>query len=148
MPGAQPALCSATRLPFVGAGGAMPCTLQWGCSLRSQFHVPSWSGQRVAFCTLHCIRRWRLDCSGCNLPEGNVTARVQDLAPTLVFHWHFQLRGRIAVLRRQRPALATSARREGVIFGPSRSGLGLWAGTIGYRLQFLSLLKGDGRGQR
>lgn len=54
----------------------------------------------------------------------------QDLASKLGLHWHFQLGGRIAVLRRQRPDLATRARREGVIFGPSRSGLGLRAGTI------------------
>jgi hypothetical protein len=52
------------------------------------------------------------------------------------------------VLRRQRPDLATSARREGVIFGPSRSGLGLGLAPYGYHLQFPSLLKGVDHGQR
>lgn len=48
--------------------------VEYGCSLRSQFHVTSWYDQRVVFCTLHCIRRWRLGCSsGCSPSEGNVT---------------------------------------------------------------------------
>lgn len=52
----------------------------------------------------------------------------------------------MAMLWRQRPGFPAPAKEECVIFGPRRSGLGLWPGTVWVPPQPSSLMKGMGYG--